>query len=85
MKLAEIVVTDIPLEEVQKFAFTTKGVEFLFDQKPQHPIPTLNPDNCSLDPLHRADSKCVRHHEALSIISRQPPRTPADKDAASRS
>jgi hypothetical protein len=34
--------------------------------------PMLNPDNCSLDPLHRADSNSARHHEALSIIPGQP-------------
>src|SRR5271165_1712134 len=28
--------------------------------------PTLNPGNCSLDRLHRADSNCARHHEAFS-------------------
>ena len=46
MRLAEIVVTkgDIPLEEVHKFAFTTKGVEFLFNRELQ--------DYCD-DQLHK--------------------------------
>lgn len=37
MRLAERIVTngDIPLEEVQKFAFATRGVEFLFNRELQ--------------------------------------------------